>query len=122
MTTSLRPSIRKRIWTNDPTSTNVAELARDTQAAVSEVDGKLMIATFTNLVWSPPVYIDTQGRCPDAVVPGSAQGVGAPAHSSFASGGMLWDFIDGKVRVISAGSLIVGSPYNFSILLFFGGG
>lgn len=113
--------IRKRIWSEGPSSTNVAELARDTQGAIDEVDGKLMIATFTTTVWAPPVFIDTQGRCPAAVVPGSAQSVGAPASSSFASGGMLWDFFNGQVRVISAGGLIVGNAYNFSILLFFGG-
>jgi len=115
------PGIRKRIWSTDPNSTNVAELARDAQGAIDEVDGKLMIATFDNFAWAPPIFIDTGGRCPAAVVPGSAQSNGAPARSSFASGGMLWDFNDGKVRVISAGSLIVGTAYNFSILLFFGG-
>lgn len=120
--TSQSPGIRKRVWTTAPSSTNVAELARDAQGAIDAVDAKLQIATFKKVVWAPPLFIDTGGRCPDAVKPGSAQSVGAPLFASFESGGLAWDFTNGQVRVTSASSLVVGTLYNFSILLFFGGG
>lgn len=120
--TSRSPGIRKRVWTTSPSSTNVAELARDAQGAIDAVDAKLQIATFENVAWVPPLFIDTGGRCPDAVIPGSAQAVGAPIFASFAAGGLSWDFTTGKVRVMSAPSLLTGTLYNFSILLFFGGG
>lgn len=120
--TSRSPGIRKRVWTTDPSSTNVAELARDAQGAIDAVDAKLQIATFKNVAWVPPLFIDTGGRCPDAVIPGSAQSVGAPIFASFASGGLNWDFTTGQVRITSAPSLQTGTLYNFSILIFFGGG
>lgn len=122
MTSSLTPGIRKRVWTTAPTSTDVAELARDAHAAIGAVDAKLQIATFKHVVWAPPLFIDTGGRCPDAVKPGSAQSVGAPLFASFESGGLAWDFTTGQVRITSAASLVTGTLYNFSFLLFFGGG
>ncbi len=122
MTAVRKPGIRKRVWTNAPSSTDTAELARDAQAAVDEVDGKMMIVTFKNRVWAPPMSIDTGGRCPDAVISGSAQQVGFPAHAFFGSLGLAWDFTNSQVRLLSAGSLVTGTAYNVSFLLFFGGG
>lgn len=115
-------SIRKRIWTGDSTApTDAAELARDVAGAIDAVDAKLMVVEFKDTVYAPPHFIDTQGRCPASVKPGSARPSGQPNNIGMTAD-PLWDFFNGQVRIINMSGLTLGTQYTFSFLLFFGGG
>ena len=117
---SLKPGIRKRVWSGNPSATDVAELARDAQGAIDAVDAKLQVVEFKDTIWSPPHFIDTQGRCPTAVLPGNARPSGSPTNIQLGAS-PIWDFFNGKVRVTQMNGPVQGTSYTFSLILFYGG-